>query len=163
MSPIAPVVSVAPKASENLRSQARDPARPSRCTCEIRTDAYFCHSKMCRNHQRDRPQGSTTVERVGADEGSSRNTISTTRSETHPLPKPETQQGPSEYEQLMKHIPELLAKADGSTNSEILQSLRRAGDILKTTQQIDYWTTNEGQAELLRMIDEKSRRGPAKS
>ena len=40
----------------------------------------------------------------------------------------------------------------------ILSSLRRAGQILKSKQKTDYWTSEEGQAALLRKI--KSRECP---
>ena len=46
----------------------------------------------------------------------------------------------------MKSIAESLDKADKSTNGAILQALRRAGDILQSKHNSDYWTTNAGQA-----------------
>ena len=60
----------------------------------------------------------------------------------------------------MKSIPELIDKADSSTSGAILQALRRAGDILQSKRNSQYWTTRAGQAELLRKIDERSRRPP---
>ena len=59
----------------------------------------------------------------------------------------------------MNEVPDLLMNIDGSSSKMILQALRRAGDILEKKQQsADYWTSEAGQAELLRKIDERNRR-----
>ena len=59
----------------------------------------------------------------------------------------------------MNEVPDLLKNIDDSSSKLILQALRRAGDIIEKHQQnADYWTSDAGQAELLRKIDERSRR-----
>ena len=60
----------------------------------------------------------------------------------------------------MDNIPKMLSKPDNSSNGAILDALRRAGDILKTSQKSDYWDSEAGQTELLRMIDDRNQRPP---
>ena len=58
----------------------------------------------------------------------------------------------NELDDLVKTIPDIIDKADDSTNKTILSALRRAGEILTSNRNCDYWTTDAGQAELLRKI-----------
>ena len=55
----------------------------------------------------------------------------------------------------MKLIPEILSKADSSSNGMILDALRRAGEILKSNSRSDYWLSDAGQAELLRKLEDQ--------
>ena len=56
----------------------------------------------------------------------------------------------------MVSIKEILETADEKTNPEILKSIWKAADIMAKKQQNDFWLSDEGQAELLRMIDTRA-------
>ena len=78
-----------------------------------------------------------------------------------PQPKPSDRQQArdlhnNELDDLTKTIPDIIVKADDSTNKTILNALRRAGEIPKSNRSCDYWTTDAGQAELLRKIHSRS-------
>ena len=45
-------------------------------------------------------------------------------------------------------------------SGEILRALRRAGDIIHSEENVNRWTIHAGQAELLRMIDQRSESAP---
>ena len=60
----------------------------------------------------------------------------------------------------MDMFPEITNDANLATNEAILSSLRRAGEILKSSQRSDYWMTDEGQARLLRKIAGRGRHPP---
>ena len=83
-------------------------------------------------------------------------------------PKPSDQQQAkdshkNDSDDFMKTIPEIIDKADSSRNKAILDTLRRAGKILKSDRNSDYWTTDAGKAELIRKIEDRSRRPPSSS
>ena len=143
-----------------------------KCMCMKRNGELFCSSMRCRNDvsRRTEPQeqqqsrhqstrviarGSTTIGHVGTDEGSPRNTITTTRSKTHPQPKPSDQQ---DFEQIMKSIPEIMKQANHSTNAQILDAIQKASEIVAKKKKSDYWMSNDGQAELHRMIDDRAQK-----
>ena len=70
-------------------------------------------------------------------------------------PKPvATQPDLSEWAAL---LPGILNDAENLTNSEVLANLVRASNIIANDTGTDYWTSDEGQAELLRMIQLESK------
>ena len=130
--------------------------------CARRCSELFSASRNCRNENpRVNPIGSTTFGRVGTDDGSRRSTLSRTRSQASPQPKPSDQPMKSneqKFDELRDMFPEIMQDANLATNEVILSSLRRAGPILRSSQKSDYWTSEEGQATMLRKI--KSRECP---
>ena len=57
-----------------------------------------------------------------------------------------------QFDELREMFPDIMKGANLATNEVILSSLRRAGEILESSQKSDYWLTDEGQATLLRKI-----------
>jgi hypothetical protein len=57
----------------------------------------------------------------------------------------------------VKDLEKVLLKTDGSSNAEILASIRAAADAIAKKDKNDYWLTDAGQAELLRKIDDRSK------
>ena len=99
---------------------------------------------------------------VGTDEGSQRKTITTPCSKTPPQPKPSYQRNADkEIKNLLENIPKILSGAFESTNELIIESIRRAGDILESRRSADYWNSEEGQQELLKKIEERNQRPPS--
>ena len=62
------------------------------------------------------PVGSTTIGRVGTDEGSPRNTITPRRSKTSPQPKPSDQRDEQEFTDLIDMFPEIMSDSSFPTN-----------------------------------------------
>ena len=50
-------------------------------------------------------------------------------------------------------FPEIMSDASFSTNEAILTSLRRAGEIIKSKQNADYWMSEEGQSDPLGKLE----------
>ena len=64
------------------------------------------------------------------------------------------------FDGLREMFPDIMQDAKLATNEVILSSVRRAGQILRSSQKPDYWMSDEGQATLLRKI--KGRECPAR-
>ena len=47
------------------------------------------------------------------------------------------------FDELRDMFPDVMQDANFATNEVILSSLRRAGQILKSSQKTDYWTSEE--------------------
>ena len=77
----------------------------------------------------------------------------------NPRPKPDGHMN-TEWEKL---IPGIMNDSKKFSNSEILLNLRKAANIIQRNTGIDYWTTDDGQAELLRRIQAESKPPPATS
>ena len=136
----------------------------TKCRCERRSSTEFCESGKCRNdNPRVRPIGSTTIGRVGTDDGSQRSTIKSTRSKVAtPQPKPSDQRKQKNVQdigELIQKLQNAVNKADSSNSGVILDALRRAGDVMTSNQNCDYWVTEEGQAALVKKIGERAK-GP---
>ena len=54
-------------------------------------------------------------------------------------------------------VKNILDEADKKTNPEILVSLRKAAELMAKKKRDDFWTSDEGQAELLRMITARAK------
>ena len=54
-------------------------------------------------------------------------------------------------------VPGILNDAKDFTNAEILENLKRASILMRDDTGADYWTTDDGQAELLRRIQLESK------
>ena len=52
-------------------------------------------------------------------------------------------------------FPEIMSDSSFSTNEAILTSLRRAGEIIKSKQNADYWMSEEGQAILVGKLGDR--------
>ena len=119
----------------------------------------------------------TTTGHVVTDEGSPGKASPTTRHEKTPQPKPINQCDSKlkeckdleksecdikmkEYNDLLKSISEIIDKNDLSMNGTILDALEGAGSTLQSENKSRYWRAEVGQAELLRQIDECSRKLP---
>ena len=57
--------------------------------------------------------------------------------------------------QLMDMFPKIMNDASFSTNEAILTSLRRAGEIIKSGRDADYWMAEEGKAILVGRLNER--------
>ena len=117
------------------------------CLCAMHTTEFFCFSKRCINYRpRGRPYGSTTIGHVGTDDGSPSSSITTRRHETPPHPKPSNQQKAKidkEIVDLIGIIPNIVDAAN-ATNIEVLNTLKRAGELFRKKQWADYWMTEDG-------------------
>ena len=131
-----------------------------KCICSSHTNEYFCSSRTCRNDtsKRTRPAiaGSVTVGLVDTDEGSPRSTIRSPSPETPPQPKPRCQQSKVD-EDWIKAIPGILSLAKNSTNNEVMDALRKVAEIIADKKSNEYWISDDGQSELLKMIEEKAK------
>ena len=132
-----------------------------KCMCAMQTAEFFCSSKKCMNDRPSgRPFGSTTTGRVGTDEGSPRSSISTTRQKTPPQPKPSDQREKKidkEITDLIEFIPGIIDTAK-SNNAQVLDTLRRAEELLRKKRWADYWMTEDGQQELLKKAKERNKK-----
>ena len=63
-----------------------------------------------------------------------------------------------ELDELMKAIPNILENADKMSNQTILDALKQADRLLKSIKRSEYWTSDEGQAELMKRINDQSER-----
>ena len=131
-----------------------------KCTCDEFTGMYFCSSRTCRNDHAIRPLGSTAVELAGTDEGSSWNAITGTCIEANPLPKPSNQEN-EEFKKAMSSMQSVIDNADKCTNSEILESLMQATSMLTAQGSGDYWTSDDGQNDLLKRISDRNEMPPS--
>jgi hypothetical protein len=132
-----------------------------KCTCDEFTGKYFCSSRKCRNDVHAiRPCGSTAVELAGTDEGSSWNTITGTRKEANPLPKPSNQEN-EEFIKTLNSMQTVIDNADKYTNAEIIENLMQATSMLTTQRSEDYWTSEDGQNDLLKRISDRDERPPS--
>ena len=129
-----------------------------KCTCDEFTGMYFCSSRTCRNDHAIRPLGSTAVELAGTDEGSSWNAITGTCIEANPLPKPSNQEKDKVQAMVsaVNSMQTVIDNADKYTNAEILENLVQATSMLATQIEDDYWTSDDGQNELLRRIEARN-------
>ena len=129
----------------------------------MRSSDFFCSSKKWQN---DRPcgipNGSTATGHVGTEDGSPRSTPDPRRNKTPSQPKPSNQHNADkEIKNLLENIPKILSGALESTNELIIESIRRAGDILESRRSADYWNSEEGQQELLKKIEKRNQRPPS--
>ena len=62
------------------------------------------------------------------------------------------QSNEQKFDKLRDMFPEIMQDANLTTNEVILSSLRRDGQIFRSSQKSDYWTSEEGQATVLRKI-----------
>ena len=117
------------------------------------------HLKTYPAHQSNQARkGSTTTGRVCTDEGSPRSALSTSRPRTPPQPKPsDTPEAKKNLRDLMKSLEDVLQSADQNSNADILNSINQVANAMAVKKHGDYWTTDAGQAELLRMIDVRSK------
>ena len=130
-----------------------------KCTCTRRSTRLFCTSTKCRNDQSNMPSGSVTTGRVHTEDGSPKSTITSTRTKAPLQPKPDVEKTDipvSELETVLKQLRHALTKVDSSTNLEILDSLKVAADKMELETKNKFWTTEAGQAELLRRFDASS-------
>ena len=58
----------------------------------------------------------------------------------------------------MNSMHHILENSCDCTNEEIIASLRQAAKIMAKKQMTEYWLSDDGQDELLRRIDERSRK-----
>ena len=58
----------------------------------------------------------------------------------------------------MNSMHHILENAGNCTNEEIIASLRQAAKVMSKKQMTEYWLSDDGQDELLRRIDERSRK-----
>jgi hypothetical protein len=139
----------------------------SQCSCPSRSEEYFCASAKCRNDQsRWRPNGSVTIGHVVTDEGSPKSTINPPRIEAPLQPKPKADvpakgvsgnKSANSIPALLDYLKSTLSKTSSSTNFEILDALKRAGEAMDRQSNIDYWLTDTGQADLLRRYEATAR------
>ena len=54
-------------------------------------------------------------------------------------------------------VKNIMNEADKKTNPEILVSLRKAAELMAKKKRDDFWTSDEGQAELPRMITARAK------
>ena len=55
----------------------------------------------------------------------------------------------------MDMFPNIMNDSSFITNEAILTSLRRAGEIIESNKNADYWMSEEGQAVLIRKLDDR--------
>ena len=58
----------------------------------------------------------------------------------------------------MSSIQSTISNSDQHSNADILESLKNAARAMSKNWQTDYWVTDEGQSELLRIIDLRSQK-----
>ena len=139
-----------------------------KCSCEHKTSEYFCASSKCRNNQPSvsnvsvvRPFGSTTIGHVGTEDGSPRSAITTPSTKATPQPKPSNQQdaGGIFIQQCIDNMPKIL---ENGTNAQKLAALKNMGKALTEKSNSDWYLTDNGQAELLRMYEKTAKPPSAK-
>jgi len=72
--------------------------------------------------------------------------------EDHPKPA----QDHAAQAQWQDLVPGILNDSKNFTNGDIIANLRKAAGILQQNTRLDYWTTDEGQSELLRRFQSES-------
>ena len=57
----------------------------------------------------------------------------------------------------MKMIPDIIKRAKSSTNNEVIDALKQAAEIITAKMESEYWVSDEGQSELLKMLEERAK------
>ena len=60
-------------------------------------------------------------------------------------------------EDWIKAIPGILGRAKNSTNDELMEALKKAAEIITEKKRNEYWVSDDGQRELMEMIEERAK------